>query len=656
MFQDEKIVETKICRHCSCQFYITDKDLEFYEKVSPFFSSPSPSDISLSWGGIKEGVLNLWNGKIKYLIPTPNLCPECRQQRRLSFRNERNLYKRKCDFSGREIISIYSPDKNYKVYDQEIWWSDKWDALDYGREFDLSRSFFEQFWELTKVVPRMSLYKDISCENCDFANQITKCKDSYLIISCSEAQECLYGKRVNNSINCVDCFLVYRCNNCYEWINIFSCHNCFYVINSNHCHQSYFLYDCDVCENCILCTNLKNKSFCIENIQYSREEYEQKKKKILGKNSLSSLKNQFNILLKKAIHKNLNLKNCENVVGNDVQNWKNSYFVFDSSNIENIKYGQFIQDTDTSYDLDYNCCDSSLSYEISTWWVNMFKCLFSVDAWPDGNNLLYCDSCSSSSYLFWCVWLRNKSYCILNKQYTKEEYEKLVPKIIEFMSSPQPSPEREGGIEWWEFFPASLSLFWYNETLAQEYFPINPPVLADIPLIKGDSQSGAEAGGFSSKIEKLSITQKTGLKWEINYIDREWNIYNTIEEAWERPVFKYSTYEAPFPKVEKIIPANKLPENISEIPDDILNWAIECEITKKPFRIVKQELDFYRKHNLPIPKKHPDQRHLERMTLRNPRKLFTRICDKCGKEIQTTYAPERSEIVYCQDCYEKEIY
>jgi len=121
-------------------------------------------------------------------------------------------------------------------------------------------------------------------------------------------------------------------------------------------------------------------------------------------------------------------------------------------------------------------------------------------------------------------------------------------------------------------------------------------------------------------------------------------------------IFNWSDYEAPFPKVEKIISASKLPENITDIPDDILNRAIECEITKKPFKIIKEELDFYRKHNLPIPRKHPDQRHLDRMKLRNSRKLFERNCDKCGKEIQTTYAPEKPEIVYCEECYNKEIY
>ncbi|MDQ7023342.1 MAG: hypothetical protein Q9M97_07585 [Candidatus Gracilibacteria bacterium] len=63
-----------------------------------------------------------------------------------------------------------------------------------------------------------------------------------------------------------------------------------------------------------------------------------------------------------------------------------------------------------------------------------------------------------------------------------------------------------------------------------------------------------------------------------------------------------------------------------------------------------------RKNNLPIPKKHPDQRHLERIALRNPRKLFDRKCDKCSIEMRSTYPPERDKIVYCEKCYEKEIY
>lgn len=188
--------------------------------------------------------------------------------------------------------------------------------------------------------------------------------------------------------------------------------------------------------------------------------------------------------------------------------------------------------------------------------------------------------------------MRNKQYCIFNKQYSKEEYEGLVAKIITHMQSTG---------EWGEFFPSALSPYGYNQTLANEAFPL--------------SKSEAIAQGFH-----------------------------------------WTDYEAPFPKVEKIIPADKLPKNIEDVPDDILNWAIECELTKKPFKIIAQELVFYRKHGISVPRRHPDQRHLDRAALRNPRKLFERNCDKCEVLMQTSYHPESPETVYCEACYSAEVY
>jgi CxxC-x17-CxxC domain-containing protein len=44
------------------------------------------------------------------------------------------------------------------------------------------------------------------------------------------------------------------------------------------------------------------------------------------------------------------------------------------------------------------------------------------------------------------------------------------------------------------------------------------------------------------------------------------------------------------------------------------------------------------------------------MAQRNPRKLYERKCHKCDKEIKTTYSPDRKELVYCEECYNKEIY
>ena len=77
-------------------------------------------------------------------------------------------------------------------------------------------------------------------------------------------------------------------------------------------------------------------------------------------------------------------------------------------------------------------------------------------------DLTYCESCFPQvKDCFGCISLRNSEYCILNKQYSKEEYDKLVSEIIQKMINDQ---------EWGEFFPVSLSPFHYNKTLANDYF------------------------------------------------------------------------------------------------------------------------------------------------------------------------------------------
>jgi len=87
-----------------------------------------------------------------------------------------------------------------------------------------------------------------------------------------------------------------------------------------------------------------------------------------------------------------------------------------------------------------------------------------------------------------------------------------------------------------------------------------------------------------------------------------------------------------------------------------LNWAIKCKISKRPFKIIPQELKFYREHSIPIPHLHPDKRHEARMKLRNSRKIYNRKCMNCEKDMKTTYSHERSEIVYCEECYLMEVY
>jgi hypothetical protein len=173
----DPIIDQKICPRCQQSFPIFEGDKKLYDQISPMF-----------------------NG-IKFPIPTPTLCPECRQQRRLARRNERKLYNRKCDFSGKPIISIYSPDKPYKVYDQKIWWSDQRNPMDYGRAIDFNQPFFSQFDELLKTVPLFSL-SIFGSENCDYTNVIETSQNCYMSFNIVESQHLLY---CNTALSCQDC-------------------------------------------------------------------------------------------------------------------------------------------------------------------------------------------------------------------------------------------------------------------------------------------------------------------------------------------------------------------------------------------------------------------------------------------------------------------
>jgi CxxC-x17-CxxC domain-containing protein len=94
-----------------------------------------------------------------------------------------------------------------------------------------------------------------------------------------------------------------------------------------------------------------------------------------------------------------------------------------------------------------------------------------------------------------------------------------------------------------------------------------------------------------------------------------------------------------------------VPDNIKDVSENITNEILGCEICGKNYKIVEEELKFYRRMNLPIQVKCHDCRHKTRFNMRNARHLYKRTCQKCGTEIETTYPPEDTKIVYCEKCY-----
>lgn len=551
------------CRHCSAPFEISQEDLAFYEKVSPVFA------------GRKE------------LVPPPTLCPDCRRQRRFAFRNERSLYHRKCDASGRQIISNYAIEAAHPVYGHEEYWSDRWDPLRYGRPVDLSRSFFEQYRALQHEVPQLAL-SVWNSENSDYCNYVGHVKDSYLIFGPVYSEQCFYGSPYYSK-NCVDTLLVRECERCYECVDCRKLYECLYCRDCHNCRNLLFCFDCQGCHDCIGCAGLRQKAFCIFNEQLTQEEYAKRKADFDLSNAIvrETLQKTLRGLELRVPHRYMQSAQSEQVSGNYVYQCSKTFDSYYADRCQDCRFCAQVVDLKDCHDNNYTeenelCYEYLGAYQVSRLLFSRF-CNRVSDA-------LFCDSCFNAKHLFGCISVRNAEYCILNKQYTRDEYERLVPQIIAGMRSSS---------EWGEFFPVGLSPFGYNETVAQEYFPLS----------------------------ENEVLQK-GWKWRPEESTRD----------------KY------------LGPAIDLPKKISAIDDSICQKILLCSVTGRPFKIIPQELRFYREMNLPIPCKCPDQRHLERMALRNPRRLFERTCAKCGKAIQTTYSPDRPEIVYCESCYLSSVY
>lgn len=513
---------------------------------------------------------------------------------RTCHRNERNLYRRKSDKSGKDIISLYTDPppwgEPYKVFSQEEWRSDDFDPMKEGRDFDFSRPFFDQFFALQKAVPRMNLIT-VSNENCDYTTGTGYCRNCYLINSSENCEDCYYGKLLQTCKDSVDCSYLFDSELCYECFSVYDSYNCKWLLFSKNCQDCFFSSGLQSCKKCLLCTDLHQKEYHVRNKPVPKEEFEKQVKSIRGSyEKVQEMKKELWKLHREKIQKATFIVNSENCTGDYIENSKNCHDCYDMTDSEDCRYVQVGVNVKDNYDCSNMYLKIELCYEVLGT-IEVHNCGYCIFVFHS-QNLLYCDFCFNSSDCFGCSGLTRKKHCILNKQYTEEDYNTLVPKIIEHM--------KQAG-EWGLYFPTTYAPFGYNESLACEYLPL-------------------------TKEEAL----QQGFHWRDN-IDQ-------------------------IPKAERIIPAEQIPDSLDDIPDDVLNWAIRCEATGRPFIITRQELTYYRKHKLPLPHFHPDERHRKRQEFRNPRRLWNRTCSKCGKAIQTSYPPNRPETVYCEQCYLQKVY
>lgn len=527
----------KSCQNCKQEFTIEPDDFAFYEQMH---------------------------------VPPPTWCPRCRMARRMAWFGYRILHKR----DG--MITFWHPDSGHQIMDQKMWHSDAWNPKSYGRDYDFSRSFFDQWRELFMAVPKPALQTQYSTMiNSEYCNGASDCKNCYLCFKFDRGEECGYCNSCSYLKNCFDVSWSNHAELCYACVNLERCYQVFFSQDCSDCHDVWYSRDLVGCSNCYGCINLRNKNYCIFNEQYTKEEYEKKIKEFDPTKAEAFFLTQ----PRRQFHGRKN----QNVSGDYIfnsKNVKNSYWVDDA---EDVRFGQFLQALHTRKAYDYTSFAFNAEWIYECCWVGLHCNTIKFSFWNyEAHDLEYCYGCHGAGDLFGCVGLRKGEYCILNKQYSKEEYHALVEKIKEQMMT-MPYMDKLGrAYRYGEFFPIEFSPWAYNETHAGEYMP---------PLTKEQ----ALAQGFTWRDE-----------------DKR-------------------TYQ----------PAH----------DDIL----ACATCHRNYQLIGKEIQFLERFKLPKPDLCPLCRDRMRIKQLNPIEIYDRTCARCDKAIQTSYSPDRPEIVYCEECYQNEV-
>ena len=573
----EKIVETKICALSGEKFFVTDRDILLYDQMSPIF------------------------GGKKYSIPTPTLAPITRMQRRMAFRNERYLYEKKSCLTGNTIVTMYHPDDGRKVCEPRLWFGDSWSAFEYGRRVDFDRPMLSQIGELWHDVPMTALYYTSHNENCDYTNWFwggkMASKNCYLCFNSGILEDCMFCKWVVHSKDCLEMYFGSKDEHCYQCVNCNECYATFYSQDCTNCRSCSFCSSCIGCQDCFWCMNLIGQQYCIFNEKLEKSVYESRIKelRITHDNypAILARVQKFHHSHPVRVHHNVNTENsigdylvdCKNVLGFEVF-W-----------CENVKYVGSSKMAKDSMDMNgFGYYSDHMLESLGSWNSSQICftacCEFCSEAY-------YSAWCLNSNHLFGCVGLNHGENAILNVAMSQQEYEQLVPKIIDHM--------RSCG-EWGEFFHPSLSPFGYNETIGAD----------DQPL------------------DRATI-EKYGWRWyDIPKKERTGEYVVPLDTAQYNPE-----------KVGKEVCGKNI--------DTLLAGVVQCEKTGEPFRILKEELRFYITHDLPIPRKHPQVRYNERIAFLNPKKLKSAQCSECGVDMYTTYDVTQRKVL-CEECYRKMVY
>lgn len=519
----------------------------------------------------------------------PEFHPTFRFQMLGAFWQHWSLHKRTCGKTGKQIISVYPQDCPYPVWHKDEWVTH---ANPPGADFRVGESAFAQMWDLFTKCP-IPHNMGTGCENCEYTDDYWYSKNCYLSHSGYKCEDLRYCYRVFEMKDCQFCVFSDTSERCVDLINSKGCFQVRYAYNSWNCRDSSFLYDCRNCSDCFLCCNLRNKQYCINNEQLTKEEYEKRMSEwnFRSRKVYDVAKDAFTkMMFEQAWHRAIFIDNAENVSGNYIDGSKNCENIFfvthdieDCVNLLRSGGSKDCLDTvgsafETSL-VYYSINSQDHCYEIR-FCDNMIQC-----KWME-----YCARCFQCEHCFGCAGLVGKKYHIFNKPYEPEEYEKRKAEIITSMKQTN---------EYGKFFPGSFAAVPYDESYSAFYWPLD-----------------------NDELQRLGFRQRKQTDQTKRFAD-----------------------------------SAKVPDQSDQASPNLPKTAFFDSVAERPFQILQPDIDFANSLGVPLPNTFYTTRMKENFRwIPFNGETRTAQCAKCAAETQTSWPEAYNDRILCNDCYLKQVY
>jgi len=529
----------------------------------------------------------------KMKVPAPNVCPDCRFKMRAMWRNEMSLYSgRECGLCKKSIVSMYNPKSPYTIYCYDCFYSEKWNSKDYATEYDKTMPFFDQLKDFMVKVPKINLG-----------------------ISTGDGEN-INSEYTNMTSGCKDCYLVFNTSPAEELLYSRG------VRNGRNSSDIYFGVGF---ENCYECINVQESAnvFWGQNVAGCVDSYF-----ILNGSGLTNCFGCVNLRNKSYCWFNEQLSSEE--YSSRLKEIRGSFNKFKE---EFKKFKEFskklprrennnLKTYDSVGDYLTECKNVFNSFEISKsencrhvffsksikdslgtigYGTNSEK-LLEVVATGHSSNVIgsyWNENCNDTMYSF---DLRNCNHCIgcdglKNGQYSifNKEYSKDEYEILKNHIINELTNIGIHGL----IMPPELSPFAYNETIGQDNFPL-------------------------TKEEAI----KLGFRWE-----------DDIQIT----------------KGKETLKPEQIPDHINDVESNLTKEVLVCVECDRNYKITDQELLFYKKMLLPVPRECFFCRHKNRLLRRGKIQFFIRECSNCNKEVHTNLDNDTAPILYCEKCYQQEV-